>query len=100
MGLTPSTTKEEAVQSIADEAMLTGMEGFLHRLTQATLKKHCTELALNTDGEKKEMVWREEREGRERERGREEGGGHADWDGGLLAPAHASHDQETLHRAG
>lgn len=56
MGLAVSELKKEAEQSIADEAMLTGMEAFLHKLTPATLEKHCSELSLASGGEKKDMV--------------------------------------------
>jgi hypothetical protein len=83
------------------------MEGFLHRLTQATIKKHCTELA---DGEKKEMVWREGnrerekgREGRgregERRREREKKRGGEEGGGGEEEGYGASLHRETLHRA-
>lgn len=61
MGLAVSAEKKEAEQSIADEAMLTGMEAFLHRLTTSTLKKHCAELSLSGDGDDKDMVWKKKK---------------------------------------
>lgn len=57
MGLEASEKREEMEQSIAEEAMLTGMEGFLHKLNDATLKKHCTALSLDNAGAKKELVY-------------------------------------------
>jgi hypothetical protein len=58
MGLELSEDKKEMEKQIADEVMLTGMEGFLNKLNQAVLKKHCTELKLKATGVKKDLVER------------------------------------------
>lgn len=58
MGLETTNDKKEMEQSIADEAMLTGMEGFLHKLNPATLKRHCLELSLDGNGDKRDLVER------------------------------------------
>lgn len=52
------TEKDEMAKQIADEIMLTGMESFLNQLDVAVLKSHCTELELDTEGTKKDLVER------------------------------------------
>lgn len=48
----------DAAKKIADEVMLVGMEGFLKKLSQAILKKHCDELKLPKSGTAGNLVER------------------------------------------
>lgn len=53
-----SAEKEDMKKQIADEVMLTGMEGFLNKLSLQLLKSYVSELGLPSTGKKKEIVER------------------------------------------
>jgi len=55
---TSKTSKADMIKHIPDEIMLTGMEVFLHKLTPTVLKQHATEMKIDHQGSKEQLVER------------------------------------------
>jgi len=53
---TSKSTKEDIVNGISEEILLSGMKSFLTSLHSSALKAHCTDLSVSNTGKKNDLV--------------------------------------------